>query len=228
MTLSIAIRIACEMGYHRDPDSSGSFTVFEGEMRRRFWAACVQMDLMMSFQLGLPYNINLDNCDTKPPRNLSDSDFDADSQVLPPSRSEEEPTYMLWFIVRDRQIVNFSKVCQDALSLKEKTKTEVFQLDQDIPTDASHHPSPPFEHVPSPSRSPMHPSWSSPGSTANLSTSKVSACYIANTWPEAIRTARNAVSRQASGSSATSSRCTQSSGQEVSCTASAGCSETSQ
>ena len=33
--LSVAVRTAYHLGYHRDPDLSGSLTVFEGEMRRR-------------------------------------------------------------------------------------------------------------------------------------------------------------------------------------------------
>ena len=90
------------------------------------------MDMMMSFMLGLPSNIDADACDTKSPRNLSDSDFDADTQVLPPSRSEDDPTKMLWFIVKERLMPNFSKVCQDALGFKEKTEEEIIELDQDI------------------------------------------------------------------------------------------------
>jgi hypothetical protein len=42
--LSMAVRLAYEMGYHRDPDVFGAFSVFEGEMRRRFWASCKQVD----------------------------------------------------------------------------------------------------------------------------------------------------------------------------------------
>ena len=130
--LGIVVRMAYEMGYHRDPDAYGAFSVFEGEMRRRFWSSCKQVDLMISFQLGLPSNIRLENTDTKPPRNLLDSDFDEDTKVLPPSRSENEHTRILWFIVKDRQMPGFSKVCQDALSFREKTEAEVLQLDLEV------------------------------------------------------------------------------------------------
>lgn len=101
-------------------------------MRRRLWAACKQMDLMISFQLGLPSNICLEDCDTKSPRNILDSDFDADTQVLPAPRSENEATRILWFIVKERQMVSFSKVCRDALSFKEKSEAEILQLDKEI------------------------------------------------------------------------------------------------
>ncbi len=101
-------------------------------MRRRFWAVCKQFDLMISFQLGLPSNITLETCDTKSPRNLLDSDFDVDTQVLPPSRSENEATRLLWFIVKDKKMVSFSKVCKDALSFKKKSDAEIDQLDEEI------------------------------------------------------------------------------------------------
>lgn len=130
--LGMVVRMAYEMGYHRDPDSFGTFTAFEGEMRRRFWSACKQVDMMISFQLGLPSNIRLENCDTRSPRNLLDADFDEHTKVLPPARSESEATRILWFIVKDRQMPSFSKVCQDALSFGEKSEAEVLQLDSEI------------------------------------------------------------------------------------------------
>lgn len=130
--VSMVVRMAYEMGYHRDPSHLGTFTVFEGEMRRRFWASCRQMDLMISFQLGLPCNIRSEDFDTLPPRHLLDSDFDESCKVLPPSRSENEGTKLLWFIVKARQMISFSKVCQDALSFSEKSNVEIIALDKEI------------------------------------------------------------------------------------------------
>jgi hypothetical protein len=124
--------MAYEMGYHRDPDSLKGFSAFEGEMRRRFWSVCKQMDLMISFQFGLPTNIRFDNCDTKSPRNLLDSDFSPTSQILPLSRPESEPTRLLWFIVKDRLMSGFGKVCQYALSFEEKPDFEVLELDTEV------------------------------------------------------------------------------------------------
>jgi hypothetical protein len=129
--LGVVVRMGYEMGYHRDPDTVGC-GVFDGEMRRRFWSTCKQMDLMLSFMLGLPSNICLENCDTKAPRNLLDSEFDEHTKVLPPSRSETEPTKLLWFIVKDRLMVNFGRVCRDALSFTSKTEQEVSRMDQEI------------------------------------------------------------------------------------------------
>lgn len=129
---SMIVRMAFEMGYHRDPDYLGTFTPFEGEMRRRFWALLKQVDLMISFQLGLPSNICFENCDTRRPRNLTDADFDVDTKVLPESRPEEEPINLLWFIVKDRQMDSFTKVCKEALSFHEKSEADILQLDTEI------------------------------------------------------------------------------------------------
>jgi hypothetical protein len=90
------------------------------------------MDLMISFQLGLPSNICLENSDTKAPNHLTDADFDEDTAVLPPSRPETEHTRLLWFIVKDRMMPGFNKVCRDALSFREKTQEEILQLDHEI------------------------------------------------------------------------------------------------
>lgn len=130
--LAIVVRMAYEMGYHRDPDHLGHLTVFEAEMRRRFWAVCKQYDTMVSFQLGLPSSIVLENTDTKPPRHLLDSDFNESSTELPPSRSEEEPSPLLWFIVKDRMLALFSKVSRDALSFTERSEAGVVDLDREI------------------------------------------------------------------------------------------------
>ncbi|KAJ5084298.1 hypothetical protein NUU61_008877 [Penicillium alfredii] len=91
-----------------------------------------QVDLMVSFQLGLPSNICLKHCDTKSPSNLTDSDFDVDTQVLTAPRSETEATGVLWFIAKDRQMSSFSRVCRDALSFRGKPEAEILQLDHEI------------------------------------------------------------------------------------------------
>ncbi|KAK6379404.1 hypothetical protein LTS17_006322 [Exophiala oligosperma] len=139
--LAIVVRMAYEMGYHRDPDhlagqgrghGRGHFTPFEAEMRRRFWAVLKQYDTMVSFQLGLPSSIVLENSDTKPPRHLLDADFNESTTHLPPSRSEEEPSRLLWFIVKDRMLALFSKVSRDALSFSERSEAEISELDREI------------------------------------------------------------------------------------------------
>lgn len=129
---SMAVRNAYQLGYHRDPDLFKKLTPFQGEMRRRTWSVCKQLDLMTSFQLGLPSSICLENCDTKHIKNLRDTDFGPKSKEIPPSRPDDEVTRLLWFVVKDRQMVSFAKVCRDALSHNEKSEAEVRELDQEI------------------------------------------------------------------------------------------------
>ena len=130
--LSIVVRIAYMMGYHRDPDNFSNFTIFEGEMRRRTWSQCRQFDLMVSFQFGLPSNIPIDTWDTKSPRNLLDSDFDEEARILPPSRPQTEPTPILYFLVKHNLLNGFTKVCNHALSFANKSQAEVLELDAEI------------------------------------------------------------------------------------------------
>ncbi|KFX97311.1 hypothetical protein V490_02857 [Pseudogymnoascus sp. VKM F-3557] len=130
--LGVFSRLAYMMGYHRDPDNFGDFTIFEGEMRRRVWSACRQFDLMVSFQFGLPSCIPVDSFDTKAPRNLLDSDFDEESSTLPDSRPQTDPTPILYFVVKDSLLRGFTKVCSYALSLKVKSQEEVMNLDAEV------------------------------------------------------------------------------------------------
>jgi hypothetical protein len=132
LIISIVSRIAYMMGYHRDPDNFSHLTVFEGEMRRRTWSMCRQFDVMVSFQFGLPSNIPIDSWDTKSPRNLLDSDFDEETKTLPPSRPQNEPTPILYFVVKHALLKGFTKVCNHALSFATRSPAEVLELDNEI------------------------------------------------------------------------------------------------
>ncbi|EXJ90908.1 hypothetical protein A1O1_04014 [Capronia coronata CBS 617.96] len=130
--LAILVRLAYRSGYHRDPSHFPHFSAFEGEMRRRAWSSCQQMDMMVSFQLGLPNLIPPDSWDTRPPRNLVDTDFDEHTTVLPPSRSEEEPTPLVYFIAKSRLMTAFSKICAHALSFRVYTEQDIMALDAEM------------------------------------------------------------------------------------------------
>jgi len=100
--ITITTRLAIHMGMHRDPKYYRGMTPFEGEMRRRVWALLVEIDSLVSFQFGLPSNINPHVCDTALPRNLHDEEFDESTTVLPPSRPETERTVTLYTITKAR------------------------------------------------------------------------------------------------------------------------------
>lgn len=54
LMIGLIVRLALRMGYHRDASHYPSITPFAGEMRRRVWAAISMIDVLISFQLGLP------------------------------------------------------------------------------------------------------------------------------------------------------------------------------
>lgn len=125
------VRLAIVMGYHRDADKSRQrISAFDGEMRRRTWSMCLQLDMIVSFQLGLP--INTPSWDTKPPTNLLDSDFDENSAQLPPARPSTEPTDLVLCIAKHKLMAIFEKVIRHTLSVTERPIAELEAIDQEI------------------------------------------------------------------------------------------------
>lgn len=76
MILGVSARLAMRMGYHRDPRLFPNISQFEGEMRRRTFCMIKNLETLVSFQIGLPATIHDEECDTAPPSNLFDTDFD--------------------------------------------------------------------------------------------------------------------------------------------------------
>ncbi|KAF5016309.1 hypothetical protein F66182_12047, partial [Fusarium sp. NRRL 66182] len=107
------IRLAMRMGYHRDPTtlkSDSKITPFEGEMRLRRWHVILQLDTLMSFQMGMPSVIPPEFCDTEPPRNLKDEDIWPTMSTLPPSRPSSDYTPVLYTIAKAGVMNMFRKV----------------------------------------------------------------------------------------------------------------------
>ena len=127
----LLIRLATQMGYHKDPDRF-QISAFEGEMRRRTWSLCMQMDLLISFQMGLPSNIQSPTWDTRSPRNLHDSDFDEDTKQLPLARPDSESTDIIFYIAKHRLMVVFEKILRHTMSTGSKISTNVGELDTEI------------------------------------------------------------------------------------------------
>ena len=125
----IIIRQAFRMGYHRDPKHFPNMSVFEGEMRRRTWAMIRHFDLMNSFQLGLPSNIQSGHYDTALPRNLQDSDFDESSTLLPHSRPEIDFDLMTYFVAKGRLMTVFEKILNQELSMEATSYDRIMELD---------------------------------------------------------------------------------------------------
>lgn len=126
-------RLATVMGYHRDATGSRlRMTAFEGEMRRRTWSLCMQLDMLISFQLGLPSTIQYPTWDTRPPTNLLDSDFDEHTVQLPPARPASEATELLFYIAKHRLMAVFQKVIRHTLCATERPSDELEAIDREI------------------------------------------------------------------------------------------------
>ena len=128
---SLLIRLATKMGYHRDPDNF-QLSAFEREIRRRTWSVCMQMDLLLSFQMGLPSNIQYPTWDTRPPRNLHDSDFDEDTKQMPPARANSESTDIMFYIAKHRLMAVFEKILRHTMTTGSNISTNIDELDTEI------------------------------------------------------------------------------------------------
>lgn len=128
LLLGMLVQIALSLGYHRDPSNLPNMSPFTGEMRRRVWAAVVQMDLRLSIQMGLPRLLKSQQCDTAEPRNLLDSDFDEATVELPPSRPETEVTPVLYGLAKNR-IDSISGLIGDLVAdTREHPYSEILEL----------------------------------------------------------------------------------------------------
>ena len=114
---SILIRLATTMGYHRDPEAL-KFSLFEKEMRRRTWSICMQLDLLISFHLGLPSSIQYSTWDTLPPNTLRDSEFDEDTARLPTPMPRYELSGMAFHIAKHHLMIVFEKILRHALTVR--------------------------------------------------------------------------------------------------------------
>jgi len=101
-------------------------------MRRRTWNMIKMIDLMLSFQLGLPHNVHVDSWDIELPSNLEDGDFDEGVTHLPPPRPETELTPMLYFVAKGRLMNTFGKVCQHALSMTPQPEDSVRAIEAEL------------------------------------------------------------------------------------------------
>ncbi|KAK3696142.1 hypothetical protein LTR37_018113 [Vermiconidia calcicola] len=132
LMIGLVVRLALRMGYHRDPSHYPKITVFQGEMRRRVWSVIGMIDVLISFQLGLPSMFKTIQSDTQPPRNLLDRDFNSSTPVLPPSRSVDELTPSSY----TRAKLRIVKVFADAAELSHATVApsheDIMRLDREL------------------------------------------------------------------------------------------------
>jgi hypothetical protein len=132
VSTGIIVRLAMRMGLHRDPAPYSGITIFQGEMRRRLWAAIRSFDLLFSAQAGLPPIVRPRDTNTDIPRNIYDDELFEDMKVLPPSRSESEATPTLFLINRSRFIYKLGEAVELTESLTCASYDEVMKLDHQV------------------------------------------------------------------------------------------------
>ncbi|KAE8829100.1 hypothetical protein PTNB73_05771 [Pyrenophora teres f. teres] len=129
ISTGIIVRLAMRMGLHRDPGPYTDMSVFQGEMRRRVWAAVRSIDLLFSAQAGLPPIVRPRDTNTEIPRNIYDDELREDMKVLPPSRPETEATPALFLINRTRLIYKLGEAIECTDTLTCSSYEEVMKLD---------------------------------------------------------------------------------------------------
>ncbi|RYO76635.1 hypothetical protein DL766_003741 [Monosporascus sp. MC13-8B] len=125
-------RLAQRLGYHRDPKYLSNVTPFEGEIRRRLWFFIEVFDVLFAFTLGIPPIIRDDECDTDPPGNLYDSDFDENTTVLPPSRPATEATSTLYLNYKSRLCRLLRRVIRYSMAIHPISYQEIIALDGEL------------------------------------------------------------------------------------------------
>jgi hypothetical protein len=130
VSVSIIVRLATRMGYHRDPGLYPNIPPFQAEMRRRVWTAIRQSDLLFSAQAGMPPMIRQRDTNTEFPRNVYDDELFEDMKSLPPSRPDNEITPVSYMIAKARFIYLFGMVFEEAQSLTCSNYEEIMKIDQ--------------------------------------------------------------------------------------------------
>jgi hypothetical protein len=129
VSTSIVVRLAMRMGLHRDSSPYPGISVFQGEMRRRLWAAIRSADLLFSAQAGLPPVVRPRDTNTEIPRNVYDDELFEDMKVLPASRPEEEATPTLYLINRTRLVYKLGEAIELTEALTCSSYDEVMKVD---------------------------------------------------------------------------------------------------
>ncbi|KAI2621674.1 hypothetical protein GGR54DRAFT_630097 [Hypoxylon sp. NC1633] len=129
---SVLIRLMLKMGLHRDPSKLPNISPYDGEMRRRMWNLATQLDLLVSFNLGLPSMMHGIETDTGLPTHLKDTDFDKDTKVLPPARPTTDYTSLTYPINKSKLTQIFALVVRQAHALALPTYDEVMKVEREL------------------------------------------------------------------------------------------------
>lgn len=128
----VCVRLMLKMGLHRDPTKLRNITAYEGEMRRRFWNMATQVELLVSFHMGLPSIMSGIESDTATPGNYQDDDFDEETTRMPPERPLTDHSNMSYPITKSTIIRVFGNIARQAHALTPPTYAETMRLDSQL------------------------------------------------------------------------------------------------
>ncbi|KXJ95153.1 hypothetical protein Micbo1qcDRAFT_200584 [Microdochium bolleyi] len=77
MPVGWLLRVAIQMGLHRDPSRLPPTDVLQAEMRRRLWGTILELNVQTSLSTGSPVLLSLSDFDTEPPADMDDDDLAA-------------------------------------------------------------------------------------------------------------------------------------------------------
>jgi hypothetical protein len=83
------LRIAFQMGYHRDPKHLPRMSQWHAEMRRRLWATIIELNTQSALDSGMPPLFSVEDFDTEAPANVDDVDLDENTNEPVVSRSPD-------------------------------------------------------------------------------------------------------------------------------------------
>jgi hypothetical protein len=130
IVITIMVRLAMKMGYHRDPAPYPALSPFLGEMRRRVWTAVRQADLVAAAQAGFPPVVRPRDTDTALPRNIYDDELYEEMKMLPTARPASEATPTSFIIAKGALISILGEVIDETQTLKCCNYEEIMRLDQ--------------------------------------------------------------------------------------------------
>ncbi len=129
-TLSaVCLRLMLKLGMHRDPSRLAGLSPYEGEMRRRWWSMACQIELLVSFHMGLPSMLHGIEADVAMQGNYQDDDFDEHTAVMPAPRPLQDYTSMSYSINKMNILRVFGRIAQQAHALTPPTYADTMRLD---------------------------------------------------------------------------------------------------
>ncbi|KAF2493453.1 hypothetical protein BU16DRAFT_619779 [Lophium mytilinum] len=129
LVFAMIVRLALRAGYHRDPSHYPNISIFDGEIRRRFWAHIFQIDVWFSHKCALPRQIDERQADTAPPVSVLDEDLYPTMTELPIPRPSNVPTN-IGFLNYKTKLLEIVTRITDRSSTANLSFDDVLNLDQ--------------------------------------------------------------------------------------------------